>query len=51
MRAKIYEKYYKLGFDHFVFKQMLGLKKPKKAVRSFYYTLIFLILSISLLLQ
>ena len=47
MRAKIYERYYKLGFDHFIYKQLLGLKKPKKPVRRFYYTLMLLILVLS----
>lgn len=47
MRAKIYERYYKLGFDHFIYKQLLGLKKPKKPVRRFYYTLMLLVLVLS----
>jgi len=51
MRAKIYERYYKMGFDHFIYKRLLGLKKPKKEVRQFYYVLIFLILGFSMLLS
>lgn len=51
MRAKIYERYYKLGFDHFIYKRLLGLKKPRKEVRQFYYVLIFLLLGISMLLS
>lgn len=44
MRAKLYEKYYKLGFDHFIFKNLFGLHKPDKAVKRFYYTIIALAL-------
>ena len=41
MRAKLYEKYYKLGFDHCIFKDVMGLRKPNKVVKRFYYVLIF----------
>jgi hypothetical protein len=50
MKSKIYERYYKLGFDHLVFKEVMGLKKPRKSVKRFYIILIFVILIIGLLL-
>ncbi|MCH2448619.1 MAG: hypothetical protein MK198_00605 [Gracilimonas sp.] len=40
MRAKLYEKYYKLGFDHYIFKNIFGLHKPDKNVKRFYYAII-----------
>lgn len=49
MKDKLFEPYYKLGFDHFVFKNLLHLKKPKKQVQRFYLSLIILILTISIL--
>lgn len=49
MKDKLFEPYYKLGFNHFVNKRILHLKKPKKDVQRFYLTLIGLILSISII--
>ncbi len=40
MRAKMYEKYYKKGFDHMIYKGVLHLKKPKKDVQVFYLTIL-----------
>ncbi|MFD2531911.1 hypothetical protein [Gracilimonas halophila] len=40
MRAKLYEKYYKLGFDHYIFKNIFGLNKPDRNVKRFYYVII-----------
>lgn len=40
MRAKLYEKYYKRGLDHFMFKNVIGLHKPNKKVKRFYYAVI-----------
>lgn len=40
MRAKLYEKYYKRGFDHFIFKNVLGLDKPDKSIKRLYYAII-----------
>lgn len=40
MRAKLYEKYYKRGFDHFIFKNVIGLEKPDKSIKRFYYFVI-----------
>lgn len=40
MRAKLYEKYYKLGFDHYIFKNIFGLDKPNKNIKRFYYAVI-----------
>jgi hypothetical protein len=51
MKAKIYEKYYKLGFDHLMFKNIMGLKKPKKYIKRFYLGLIAIILVLGLLLS
>ena len=44
MKDKLYETYYKRGFDHFIFKRLLNLKKPKKEAKLFYIGIIFLIL-------
>lgn len=49
MRAKMYEKYYKMGLSNDLFKTM-HLKKPKKRVKTFYYLLMIVILAIALLL-
>ena len=51
MRAKIYEKYYKLGFDHMMFKDIMGLKKPKKRTKTFYLILIVVLIAIGLLVS
>lgn len=51
MRAKIYEEYYKLGFDHLIYKDVMGLKKPKKKVKRFYYVLMTLIIASALLIS
>ncbi len=51
MRAKMFERYYKLGFDHLVFKNVMGLKKPKKGIRRFYLGLIAILLAIGLLIS
>ena len=40
MRAKLYEKYYKLGFDYYINKQLFGLHKPDKNIKRFYYIVI-----------
>jgi hypothetical protein len=50
MRAKIYESYYKLGFDHLIFKDVMGLKRPGKKVKRFYYVLITLIVATALMI-
>jgi hypothetical protein len=50
MRAKIYEKYYKLGFDHMMFKEVMGLKKPRKNIKRFYFILIVVVLIVALYL-
>ncbi|MFN1835174.1 hypothetical protein AB2B38_007930 [Balneola sp. MJW-20] len=39
MRAKLYEKYYKQGINHYLFKEYLGLKKPDESIKRFYYVL------------
>lgn len=49
MRAKLYEQYYKLGFGHYIFKEVMGLNKPDKAVKRFYYILISTALMIGIL--
>jgi hypothetical protein len=50
MKAKIYERHYKLGFDHLIFKEVMGLKKPRKGIKRFYFVLIFVLLFLGLLL-
>lgn len=39
-RFKTYDQFYKLGFDHFIYKRLMGLKKPKLRQHIFYMTLI-----------
>jgi hypothetical protein len=51
MRAKLYEKYYKLGFDYYIFKNIFGLHKPDKKVKRFYYVLMFSVLMIGFLIS
>jgi len=43
MRAKIYERYYKRGFIYYLLKFKMGLKRPDKQIKRFYYILIVLI--------
>jgi hypothetical protein len=50
MRAKLYEKYYKLGFSQDMCKS-LHLKKPKKNVKRFYYLLMALVFTIGMLTE
>lgn len=50
MRAKLFEEYYKLGFDHYIFKNIFGLNKPDKNVKRLYYAIIFTALAIGLLI-
>lgn len=49
MKDKLFEPYYKLGFDHFVFKKLLHLKRPGREIQRFYFTLITLILATSII--
>jgi len=50
MKDKLFEPYYKKGFDHFIFKKLLKLKSPSREARIFYLVLIAAILSLALLL-
>lgn len=50
MRAKLYERYYKLGFSDDLFTS-LHLKKPKKKVKRFYYALMIVLLGIGMLID
>lgn len=51
MRAKLFEQYYKLGFDHYIFKNIFGLNKPDKTVKRFYYLLILVMVVLGKLLS
>lgn len=51
MRAKLYEQYYKLGFDHYIFKNLFGLNKPDKNVKRFYYTIMFVALAVGFIIS
>lgn len=51
MRAKLYEQYYKLGFDHYIFKNIFGLHKPDKNIKRFYYVIIATMLIIGLVIS
>jgi len=44
MKTKLYNRYYKLGFDYFINRQILGLKKIDGKKEAFYLTLITLII-------
>ncbi|MDX1618184.1 MAG: hypothetical protein R3224_05325 [Balneolaceae bacterium] len=49
-KEALFEPYHKLGFTHFVNKNLLGLKRPKADTRRFYFSLLFLILAIGILM-
>lgn len=49
MKDKLFEPYYKKGFDHFIFKKVLKLKRPKREAIIFYFFLIALIISLALI--
>lgn len=51
MRAKLYEKYYKLGFDYYINKNIFGLHKPDKNVKRFYYAIIVTALMVGLVIS
>lgn len=44
MKKTLYNKYYKLGLEHFINKQLLGLHKPNKFTNMFYFTIILLVI-------
>lgn len=48
-KDELFEPYYELGFNHFINKNLLGLKRTKTITQRFYFILIILILSISML--
>lgn len=50
MNDKLFEPYYKLGFNHFINKKLMRLKKPKKEIQVFYLGLITVILSLALII-
>ncbi|MDZ7771515.1 MAG: hypothetical protein U5K31_02075 [Balneolaceae bacterium] len=50
MKDNLFDPYYKLGLNHFVFKQLMHLKRPSSQVQAFYLTLIFVILSLAMLI-
>ena len=45
----MYQKYYKLGLDHFINKKLLGLEKPKGATYTVYLALMGLIIATELI--
>lgn len=51
MRAKLYEKYYRLGFDYYINKNLLGLHKPDKNIKRFYYVVIATALMVGLVIS
>lgn len=50
-KDELFEPYYKLGLNHFINKEMLGLKRPKDATLHFYFLLMTAILLIAILLS
>ena len=51
MKAKLYEKYYKLGFDYYILKNIFGLHKPDKNIKRFYYAIIAMALLVGAVLS
>lgn len=51
MRDKMFERYYKRGFDHLMFKNVLGLKRPKKNTQIFYMSLMAILLAVGLIIS
>lgn len=51
MKTKLYDKYYKLGFDHFMFKKVMGLHKPDKSITIFYSGVIVLTIVFGMMLN
>ena len=49
MKDKLFDPYYKRGFDHFVFKKLLRLKRPKTATQIFYLSLITAIITVAII--
>lgn len=51
MRAKMYEKYYKRGFNHLMFKEVFHLKKPKTETKIMYISILLVIVVTAVLLS
>lgn len=47
MKSALYNKYYKLGFDYFINREILGLKKIDAKKEAFYLALITLIIVVA----
>jgi len=47
----MYEKYYKRGFNHLMFKQVFGLKKPKTETKIMYIGILLIIVVTAALLS
>ena len=43
----MYQKYYKLGLDHFLFKKVFGLKKPSIKIHFIYFAIITGVIALS----
>lgn len=39
MKTSLYNKYYKLGFEHFINKEVFGLHKPNLATNLVYFVM------------
>lgn len=48
MKPGTYNKYYKLGLEHFVNKHFMNLQKPSLITDVFYMTLMILIITVTL---
>jgi hypothetical protein len=46
----LYKKKYKNGFEYFINKHLLKLKKPKKEIKIFYVVLILMIIILTLVI-
>jgi hypothetical protein len=49
MEDKLFESYYKRGIDHFVFRKLMNLKKPKRLAQQFYFGLMGIIILFSMI--
>lgn len=47
MKPTLYNKYYKLGLEHFINKSIFGLHKPHTATNVTYFTLMLLVIVIA----
>lgn len=47
MKSSLYNRYYKLGLEYFVNKEVFGLHKPKAATNVIYFSIMLLMIVIA----